>query len=151
MINKTDYYNWQNSTKLDRARFGGKASPNIMAIKEHVMKRFGGRNLGVVNKRKVRGGTSLSSHYFGAAWDWRYDNRKKGIEAIEYLIQYSQELGVQMIVDYVGGRIWSSSRAAWKKAKPSSTGMGQAWASWIHVETTKTQWGNSTPVADRIR
>jgi hypothetical protein len=150
MINKTDRYDWQKATKLDKARFGGKASPNILAIKEHVMKRYGGSNLGVINKRKVRGGESLSTHYFGAAWDWGYRTRTRAETVINFLVNNSQELGVQMVVDYVGGRIWTST-GGWRKAKPSKTGMGQAWARWIHVETTKSQWGNNTPVSSRIR
>jgi hypothetical protein len=150
MINKTDRYDWQKATALDKARFGGKASPNILAIKEHVMKRYGGSNLGVINKRKVRGGEALSSHYFGAAWDWGYRTRARAETVINFLVNNSQELGVQMVVDYVGGRTWTST-GGWRKAKPSKTGMGQEWAKWIHVETTKSQWGNNTPVSSRIR
>jgi hypothetical protein len=151
MINKTDFYSWQKqATKLDRVRFGGKASPNVLAIKEYVLKRWGGRNLGLVNKRKVRGGEELSSHYYGAAWDWGYNTRARAETVMNYLVNNSNELGVQMIVDYVGSRIWTSKNG-WYKAKPSKSGMGTAWAKWIHVETTKTMWGNNTPVSDRVR
>jgi hypothetical protein len=151
MINKTDFYNWQTqATKLDRVRFGGKASPNILAIKEYVMKRWGGRNLGLVNKRKIRGGSLLSSHYYGAAWDWGYNTRTRAEAVMNYLVNNSNELGVQKIHDYVGCRIWSSKNG-WRKANKSTSGMGTAWAKWIHVETTKNMWGNNTPVSDRVR
>lgn len=148
-VNKTDYYNWQAATKLDRVRFGGKASPNVEAFKDHLLKRFGGTSVGIVNKREVRGGGSLSTHYFGAALDWRYPTRSAGVRAMKELVNQSSEYGIQMIVDYVGSTIWTPKRG-WHKAKPDSHGMGQAWAGWIHVETTKHSWANKKPLSDRV-
>jgi len=28
--------------------------------------------------------------------------------------------------------------------------MGQAWAQWLHIETTKTDWGNAKPIDQRL-
>lgn len=148
-VNKTDTYNWQATTKLDKVRFGGKSSPNVESFKDHLLKRFGGTSVGILNRREVRGGGALSTHYFGAALDWRYPTRSAGVRAMKELVNNSAEYGVQMIVDYVGGTIWTAKRG-WHKAQPNPHGMGQAWAAWIHVETTKTMWGNKKPLVDRL-
>lgn len=149
-VNKTDQYNWQASTKADRLKYGGKASPNIVALKEYLLTRYGGVSVGIVNKREKRGGGALSTHYFGAALDWRYPTRAVALTTMKELVAHSEELGIQMIVDYVGGTIWTASKG-WKKSAPNAHGMGQGWAKWLHIETTKTQWKNSVPVTNRLR
>ncbi len=148
-VNKTDYYNWQKATKLDKVRFGGHASPNIVALKDHLIKRYGGSSVGIVNKREIRGGGSPSSHYFGAAVDWRYPTRALCLSSMKWMVANSKELGIQMIADYVGGCIWTP-KSGWKKAQPNKHGMGSAWAKWLHIETTKSSWGNKTSVTDRV-
>ena len=152
MINTTDFYNWQKATKADAIRYKT-SSPNLLAIKDEVMKRFGGTNNGLYAKRPIRGGEAPSSHSFGSAWDWRYPSRKVAIDVMNWLVQNSAEFGVQAVHDYVGCRIWRSKRingkSGWLKQKPDQQGMGQAWAKWIHIETTKTMWKNNTPIANR--
>ena len=148
-VNKTDQYDWQNATKVDRVRYGGRLSPNTVALKEFLLSRYGGVNVGILNKREVRGGGSLSTHYFGAAIDWRYPTRAVVLAAMKYLVANSKEFGIQMIVDYVGGTIWTPKRG-WHKAQPNKHGMGQAWAKWIHVESTKTDWKNGTALTSRV-
>jgi hypothetical protein len=149
MINKTEQYNWQKATAVDKVRFGGKASPNILAIKDHLIKRYGGSNVGIVSKREVRGGGSLSTHYFGAALDWRYGTRASAMNAMKEMIAHSQEWGIQMIVDYVAGTVWTPKKG-WRKQEPNKHGMGQAWAKWLHIETTKSSWGVKTPLVNRL-
>jgi len=146
-VNKDNFYNWQHGTRVDEARFR-KASPNLGVLKGEVMKRWGGTSLGLLSKRTIRGGSDLSSHFFGAAWDWRYPSRAKGLEVIKFIVANSEELGVQAIHDYVGSTIWRAGRG-WKKQSADSSGMGQKWATWIHVETTKSDWGNSKSFAAR--
>ena len=148
-VNKKDFYNWQKGTKLDKVRLGGKPSPNVEAFKDHLLKRYGGVSVGIVNKREVRGGGSLSTHYFGAALDWRYPTRAASKLAMKELVNNSKEYGIQMIVDYVGCVIWTPVQG-WHKATPNSHGMGQAWAAWLHIETTKTMWGIKSPLVNRI-
>lgn len=149
-INKTDQYNWQKSTKLDRVRFGGKASPNIVAICDYLKTRWAGTKLGIVNKRNVRGGDVLSTHYFGAALDWRYPTRSAGMSAMKWLVSNSKELGVQMVVDYVGSSIWTA-KGGWRHQEPNKHGMGQSWAKFIHIETTKSMWGVKSAVTERLK
>jgi hypothetical protein len=154
-VNTTNFYNWQEATRPDGIRFR-KASPNLLAIKDYVMKRWGGTNLGLYGVRSIRGGEAMSSHSYGAAWDWRYASRREGQAAIRWLVKHSEELGIQAIHDYYGGTIWRSTRpvpdkGGWK-AQPENptTGMGQAWAKWLHIETTKSDWGNAKRIEDRL-
>ena len=142
-INKTEYYNWQKPAKADKVRFR-KASPNLREGMAWLIKRFGGVNVGIYSRRPVRGGTAPSTHSFGAAMDWRYTNRRNAQAAMKLLVRHSAEFGVQMIVDYVGCVIWTPSRG-WRKMEPNpKTGKGQAWAKWLHVETTKKKWSDSS-------
>jgi hypothetical protein len=154
-VNTKNFFNWQTAGKHAQVRFR-KASPNLMAIKDYVMKRWGGTNLGLYGVRPIRGGDSMSSHAFGAAWDWRYTTRREGQAAMRFLIANSKELGIQAVHDYFGGTIWRSHRGApdeggWKpQPNNPKSGMGQSWAKWLHIETTKSDWANSTPVDKRL-
>jgi hypothetical protein len=148
-VNKTEFYNWQAGTKLDKVRLGGKPSPNVEAFKDHLLKRYGGVSVGIVNKREVRGGGALSTHYYGAALDWRYPTRAASKLAMKELVNNSKEYGIQMIVDYVGCVIWTPAKG-WHKAEPNAHGLGQSWAAWLHIETTKTMWGTKSPLVNRI-
>lgn len=140
-------YNWQKPKKTDYVKFRS-ASPNLLQLKEHLIKMYGGTNVGIYNRRPVRGGDAPSSHSFGAALDWRYTNRKDAVSAINFIVKNHKKLGVQMVVDYVGLRTWTVD-GGWKTQKPNAHGMGQAWAKWIHVETTKESWRLNTPVDAR--
>lgn len=154
-VNTTDFYSWQKATVKDKLRFR-KASPNLLSLKDYLLKRWGGKDIGIYGVRPIRGGEVLSSHSFGAAMDWRYDSRREGQAAIRWLIKNSKELGIQAIHDYYGGTIWRSTRTApdvggWKPAEADpKTGMGQAWAQWLHIETTKSAWSNAKPIDQRL-
>lgn len=153
-VNTTEFYSWQKAGAADKLRFR-KASPNLLAIKDYMMKRWGGKDIGIYGERPIRGGELPSSHSFGAAMDWRYDNRKEGQAAIRWLIKNSQELGVQAVHDYYGGTIWRSHREApeaggWKAQPDDEYGMGQAWGKWLHIETTKSSWGDAKPIDQRL-
>ena len=117
-------------------------TPGIEAWEAYVSNRWpGGVDLGTWNVRNVRGGSTLSVHAVGRAWDWRYANpgpgRAAAEEAMAFTIDHHELLGVQAIHDYVACRIWRCSRGgsgpAWKQQKPGN-GMGAAWAAWLHFE-----------------
>lgn len=158
--NKTEFYNWQKAAKRDYVLFR-KASPNLVAINDYLVKRWGGTNVGILNKRPIRGGSSPSSHSFGAALDWRYGDtvgqRQRVVdETIPWLIENSVELGVQAIHDYYGCTVWRSfregSKRGWREQPEKSEGgaMGQTWARWLHIETTKSAWGNNVRIDERF-
>ena len=143
------YYDWQKATKADGIKFR-KASPNLVALNDHLVKRWGGSNVGIYSKRPVRGGDKPSSHSFGAALDWRYGSRTSGVSAVKFVIDNHEKLGVQMVIDYVGCRIWDCVGRKWRALEPNKAkGLGESWAQWFHIETTKDAWGIGKPVQDR--
>lgn len=142
--------NWQ-QLPASKLKNYPKASPALVAIRTFVLAVFGGANLGLYGVRETRHGGSLSSHAFGAAWDWSYRGagRAKAVELIEWLIANSAELGVQAIHDYQAGRIWHAGRG-WKPQPTDRYGMGQAWGDWLHIEVNAEQWADGRPVADKV-
>jgi hypothetical protein len=158
--NTSDFYNWQHARTKDYVRFR-KASPNLLAIADHLIKRWGGTNVGILNKRPIRGGSMPSSHTFGAALDWRYgdgDNRREIAvhQVLPWLVDNSAHLGIQAIHDYVGCKVWRSVRSVgargWKAQPIGSEGgaMGAGWAVWLHIETTRTMWNDGSRVDERF-
>lgn len=69
-------------------------------------------------------------------------------------------MGISAIHDYRASRIWHAGRTAdleeaegaWWKRQPVSkqTNMGQKWATYIHIETTMSEWGNTVDIDQRI-
>lgn len=146
-VNKTNYYDWQEASKADAVRFR-KASPNLVVLNDYLVKRFGGTNLGIYNRREVRSGGAPSSHSFGAALDFRYQSHNEATsEIIPWLVKNSKELGIQIIQDYVGCAIWSP-RKGWRIVNKDGE-FGQRWATWLHIETTKTDWANDVRIEAR--
>ena len=159
MINTTQFTDWPNKGSFGLARFN-KSSPSLVLLRAYLIATFGGANLGIYGVRPIRGGTTLSTHAFGAALDWSYrgitGGRTRALEVMQWLIDHSNELGVQAVHDYVGCRIWHSTRAldaagGWKAQNASATtGMGQTWGDWLHIETFEAAWANIAPIAGRL-
>lgn len=172
----TEFVNWQEHQPVDDSRFA-RCSPNLEALRAHMVPRFGLINLGCYAARPIRGGTAPSSHAFGAAIDLRYirtmvvpystadlaehaARRQLALEQIiPFLIDNSFELRIQAIHDYVGQRIWRAGRTTntadahtrwWLKQNKSNEGMGQLWAGWLHIETNLSGWSDGRPVVSRL-
>ncbi|CAN5824828.1 hypothetical protein BH20ACT4_BH20ACT4_04710 [soil metagenome] len=119
------------------------ATPTGMAsLKDYVISRWGGADLGCLAKppRVMRGGTLPSLHCWGIAWDWRWANpgpgRATADQVIDFCIEHAGPLGIQAVHDYEQCRYWKSY-AGWQDATNSaSTGFGQSWAQWLHIERT---------------
>ena len=142
------YYNWQKPAVTDWVKFR-KESPNLVQLCEYLIKRYGGSKVGIYNKRSVRGGDEPSTHSFGAALDWRYSDRRNAVAAATELIKNCEKYGVQVIVDYVGCRQWIVG-SGWKPLTPNKVkGFGEAWAKWLHVETCRESWSDSSSVDSR--
>ncbi len=127
-----------------------KASPNLLLLSAELRARWNMKNLGCYVVRPVRGGTSWSSHAFGAAVDLGYGERHGGpglavVEAdvLPWLIENSAELGIQRIHLYQRTRYWEAGRG-WVDKSP---GAGN---DWIHVETHPDRWADITPIAQRL-
>lgn len=157
----SEFYNWQTCGLVPGDAPFNRCSPALVAISKYLEEKYDGKDLGCFGVRPIRGGEAPSSHGFGAAIDWRYEDPGPGRETLleeilPFLIDNSKELGIQAIHDYVGCRIWRANRASrpqggWQKQKESPTsGMGQAWAGWIHIEVSKAAWDDARSVEQKI-
>jgi hypothetical protein len=118
-----------------------KTPVGMLALLKYLTTRWGGSNLGILAKpaREMRSGTMPSMHNWGMALDWAWKpggGRKAADEAIEFLVTHANDLSIQAVHDYQGTRYWKSY-AAWRPGTVSTTtGMGQDWATFLHVERT---------------
>ena len=163
MTVQTEFYNWQ--VNPDQHAVGrNPVRPNSSTqLADYLQRRWGGQWLGGYGERSVRDGTSLSTHAFDAAFDWRYENPGPGLavadsEIVPFLISNSHELGVQAVHHYRRCIIWrppgTSGRPAggdgWKQQAPARSGMGQTWALWLHVEFLPSALPDGRSVEDRL-
>lgn len=151
VLNKFD--NWQ--VRKPGAPFNT-SSPNLLSLRKYLVEKYGGQNLGIYGNRPVTGGTAPSSHAFGAAMDWRYQNPGPGRavcmnEVVPFLINNSAELGIQAIHDYFGAQVWRAGRG-WLAQRPGSHGgsMGRAWATWLHIEVHSDYWSDGRSVMEKV-
>jgi hypothetical protein len=96
--------------------------------------------------RPMRGSESLSVHATGRAVDLSYRpsekrklaNRKDALALINKIVPVANDLGIEMIIDYMPqpfGRAWRCDRQAWSKySKP--TVHGAPGGDWFHIEIT---------------
>lgn len=159
MTINTVWYDWARSGIDPLSPAWNSCSPNLGQVRGYLDAEVGrGDNLGCHGDRPIRDGVAPSTHSWGAAQDWRYPLGLKE-RALEILIAYSKELHIQQIHDYVGCRIWRAGRTPniedaytlwWRPQTPNpNNGMGQAWATYLHIETTRAGYHDSTPVKTR--
>jgi hypothetical protein len=96
--------------------------------------------------RPMRGSEALSVHATGRAVDLSYRpsekrklaNRKDALALINKIVPVANDLGIEMIIDYMlqpFGRAWRCDRQAWSKySKP--TVHGAPGGDWFHIEIT---------------
>jgi hypothetical protein len=96
--------------------------------------------------RPMRGSEALSVHATGRAVDLSYRpsekrklaNRKDALALINKIVPIANDLGIEMIIDYMPqpfGRAWRCDRQAWQKySKP--TVHGAPGGDWFHIEIT---------------
>ena len=148
------FFDWQRATFPPGVAPYNTLSPNLIAVRHELETRHGGTRLGGYGVRPVRNGTDPSSHGFGAAINHRIEPRERLLQAVDWLIANHVRLGIQAIHDYVGCRIWHANRypgkpmeAWWRPQRPNpANGMGQSWATYLHIETDRLNWGNNVPV-----
>ena len=99
------------------------------------------RSLGIYANRSVRGGSSLSVHATGRACDLG-GSEDKIIRAINFLVDFADELGIEAVHDY-GNRVMPGKYgAAWRcnrgwKVYTAPT-IGSPGARWVHYEISPT-------------
>lgn len=99
------------SVRYDPARScNGKEQVGLQLMRSWALGRWGGIDAGLYNCRNVRGGSTLSLHAEGRAWDWRPPSRAILLDAIGIVLAHADALNVQYLVDYVGRRAWRTGR-----------------------------------------
>lgn len=118
----------------------GSTRPGLVALKDFLLKRYGGTYLGGFVDRAMNGGSNPSLHRDGRAIDWRQDNEHTRVAAAEYLIAHADELQIQRIHDYENNRIWycgdtgsGQKSRGWHTANGGES-FGESWAKWLHIE-----------------
>lgn len=146
-------------------------SPNLLAIHRWLHANYGGQPLGLDDfNREIRSGGTISDHAYGAALDWRHGPnwlpgtnpveipRARALEIIDHVIDWSAELHVHRIHDYVGDRIWTAGRTSsvadahgawWKPQNGAGSGMGESWARYFHIATHRDGYFDATEIAAR--
>ena len=117
--------------------------------------RWGGKNLGILSvpPRPMRGGSQPSLHCWGMALDWSWESpgRAAADEVIEFLLANTGPLAIQAVHDYERCRYWKSYNGWNTATKSSSTGFGQSWARWLHVERTWAAANDARSIDEALR
>lgn len=155
MTIETEFFDW--SQKADDPAYN-RCSPNLTLVGQYLGQRFGMWNNGCYVERDIVGGEVPSAHSHGAATDRNYPDRLIAKQQIiPFLIDKSAEFRIQAIHDYYGSRIWRAGRTQnvadahtlWWKPN-SGPNMGEPWATYLHLETTKSGWGDTTAILVRL-
>jgi hypothetical protein len=152
-----EFTDWQKKRTSDLAKFP-RSAPALTSLRDYLVPTFGGADNGIYGVRKIRGSSrSRSSHSFGAAMDYSYRglSREVADRVIEFLINNSEELGVQAIHDYMACRIWRANRSGdknggWQKQRKNNEGMGQTWGDWLHIEVSERKWSDGRSVLEKL-
>ncbi len=155
-INTTLFTEWRDRTDWNAPQFN-RDSPNLRSLLDYLRWCYGGVSLGCHTGEPVKAGSRPRAHHFGAALDWRWERHpaypdikfitrhQLDTEVLPFLIEWSQELGIQAIHDR--GRIWRSVRAngnhGWQDYDTGYTG-------WIHIETTPRSFEDDVAIQARL-
>jgi hypothetical protein len=123
-------------------------SPNLKLILDYCNERWGLTNLGCYYKRPIRGGTTWSSHAFGAAQDLSYRNAPSRQivtdEVIPWLVDNHEALGIQRVHDYIAKRYWQVGKG-WIGRPPGFVN------DHLHIEVNSETWHWDTPIEERLK
>jgi len=141
-VSTAPYFSWSGSGIDSNVAPYNACSPNLVSIQDYCRRRWGVTSLGC----HVPPPASTKSHPYGAANDLRFGGRSPTLEAIEFLIANSAELGVNTIHDYFDHQRMWKPLVGWTYNAP----IGSPGGDWIHVETTPLQFLNGRPVEDKL-
>lgn len=158
----TEFYSWQaNPNGYNReAPPYESCSPLCRSYRSYTETKWGMSFLGCHVDRAIIGGSSPSTHSFGAAVDMSWRNFGRATlenEILPFFINNSKELGLQAIHDYDGQRIWrppayrerlgQSHTNGWKT---SSGGQFVRGNKWIHLEVHPSRFLDQRSVEELI-
>jgi hypothetical protein len=121
--------------------------PGMRVFIEELIKESEGAlwNNGDFAVRDMRSKQQLSVHATGRACDFSYrkmtnkgkpNGRAHAIKICKFLVQNSEKLGVELIIDYMPkphGRAWKCGRNSWTRYK-TPTVSGAPGGDWLHIE-----------------
>lgn len=133
----------------------GKARPGTEKLVELCKKRWKFTNLGIYANRQMKNPSAkpndpkwLSVHATGRACDIGYSDRKAAVEAWDWFMKYTKELGIEELHDYAydsnvkdkvlgWGRGYRCSRGEGEKGVKiydSKDNAGSQGGKWLHIE-----------------
>lgn len=115
----------------------GHAQPGLQALMAYLTAHYGGSNNGIYVNRAMRGSGSPSLHRDGRALDWLQPDDAKRAAGAAFCVENAEALQVQAVHRYKEGLAWRPDKG-WHRVASDSTGWGQPWANWIHVERNLT-------------
>lgn len=128
--------------------------PGTKKLVELCGKRWGFTNLGIFANRQARHPDAkrndpkwLSVHATGRACDLGYKNRKDALEAWDWFLKYTRQLGIEEIHDYAFDAKPSDGKPGWGRGYRCSRGEGSEGVkvfdakdnagrggAWLHIE-----------------
>lgn len=156
MTQATKFFNW--SGGLQPGPPYTQLSPNLRLVREEVTRRFGGYQLGGYGVRPIAGSARWSPHAFGAAVDTSWATRVGGPGilwmqdyVLPFLVEFSAELGIQVVHHYGG---WTGGPHAGANRWKAGTGWYRSplqAGDWVHYEVHPDEWNNQVPIEQRLR
>lgn len=139
------------------------ARPGTLKLVELCGKRWGFTNLGVFVNRPARHPDAkkndpkwVSVHATGRACDVGYKNRADAVEAWDWFLKYTKELGIEEIHDYAFDATPGDGRRGWGRGYRCSRGEGKAGVkiftesdnagpggNWLHLELSPAMADNA--------
>lgn len=122
---------------------GGGPQPGTEKLLDLCKRRWGFKNLGIYANRPMRNPAAkgaLSVHATGAAIDLGYDTRAKAVQAWDWFMAHTAELGIVELHDYAygkWGRGYRCSRGEGAKGVKIYTAQenaGSPGGRWLHIE-----------------
>jgi hypothetical protein len=111
----------------------GKARPGTLVLIDFCSKRWGFTNLGSFANRRMNNAAAakdpnnpkwLSVHATGRACDLGYKDRAAAVQAWEWFMQYTKELGIEEMHDYAFDPDGKGPKKAWGRGYRCSRGEG---------------------------
>lgn len=152
-VSQAPFFHWNSRSDAGRPPYNT-CSPALSSLYVYLNHNHGAQTLGCFASRPVRGGETASTHSWGAAIDVAFPSNGTTDAVEAWLIAYSQELGINAIIDernpraLPGGnhefRIWYPL-VGWHTFVANASGYNG-----IHIEITPLAWGDGRPVEVKI-
>lgn len=130
----------------------GHSQPGTVNLRQAMRERWGHTSDGIYNCRPVRGGTKLSEHGEGRAYDDHCTDEAEGRAECDVLVAAACELGIEEVIFW--DRIWTTAKG-WHDYHPGPGGdnhhthvhVGQNWsgAKYLTLDAARAALATPTP------